>query len=226
MRFFFRRDAGGCSVESEASKIQSDGDAPMQVIARPKLLGEPDCVLFRSLLTALAADAVVIPKARLADFLSLSKTSHQLKHAIRMDRKWVDFLLCDPFTMKPLVVIQRVEPKAPNAKQSDPVIAQAVKQADLVMLRIKTRENYPANKLRELILPKLSGLTEAETDSQATSRTTDLAQRETKTDFGNTDTVTIESSITETVSDANDNRIAKSLNHSKPVIVSGRTVST
>jgi hypothetical protein len=224
VKFFFRRDASDSNAQSGSPNKDVDEDTPMQVIARPELLGEKDSILFRSLVAAFVADAIVIPKARLSDFLSLSKGPGQLKHAIRMDRKWVDFLICDPFSMQPLAVIQRVESEAPiaNARQRDPFIAEAIKQADIVMLRIKTRQNYPANKLRELILPKIAKSTQVD----AISKTNDLAQRETKTDFGITDTVAIESSITENASGADENRVAKSLDHSKTVIISGRTVTT
>lgn len=124
---------------------------------RSHMLSQQKALLYRALVAAMAADAVVFAKVRLADFLFVSGGGEDLKHAIKMDRKFVDFLLCDPFSMQPLAVIELSVPQQEGSKPQsrDPFITRALKTASISLLKVESRDSYPVQQLRELILPRV-----------------------------------------------------------------------
>ena len=123
------------------------------------MMSDDKAVLYRALVAALAADAVIFAKVRLADFLFVVNGGNDLKHAIKMDRKHVDFLLCDPFTMHPVAVVELTYPEEPNEKplQRDPFVTRALKTAGISLLKVEQRPSYPIHELRNAMLSKIGG---------------------------------------------------------------------
>lgn len=155
---------GASSSTSAEKKEDVDDDSELPFGLRSHMLSESHALLYRALVAALAAEAVVFAKVRLADFLYVSGGGDDLKHAIKMDRKFVDFLLCDPFTMQPLAVIELKRSGNPDEQRSrDPFIARALKTAEITMLRIEARNSYPVAELRSALLPKIEAQHKAST---------------------------------------------------------------
>lgn len=123
---------------------------------RSHMLSQQSALLYRALVAAMAADAVVFAKVRLADFLFVSG-GENLKHAVKMDRKYVDFLLCDPFSMQPLAVIELSFPveTGEKPKSRDPFVSRALKTAGIPLLKIEARQSYPVQQLRGVLLPRV-----------------------------------------------------------------------
>ena len=145
-------------VANEESNSDSEGgNTELPFGLRTHMLSEQKALLYRALVAAMAADAVVFAKVRLSDFLFVSGGGDDLKHAIKMDRKYVDFLLCDPFSMQPLAVVESVFPlqRGEKRRPRDPFVTRALKTAGITLLKIETRPGYPIEELRELLLPKI-----------------------------------------------------------------------
>ena len=70
----------------------------------------------------------------------------------------VDFLVCDPATLKPLLAIELDEPShdAPKRQARDEEVHGLLKAAGLVALRVRTRRNYDTRVLADLVLPHLA----------------------------------------------------------------------
>ena len=132
-----------------------DDDSKLPFGLRSQMLSEPKALMYRALVASAAADAVVFAKVRLSDFLFVAGGGDDLKHAIKMDRKFVDFLLCDPFSMQPLLVIELGMPVSDGEKQKtrDPFITRALKTSGIKLLKVEARQSYPVRELRDLMLP-------------------------------------------------------------------------
>lgn len=143
----------GTSSRDEGNREDEDSKLPFGL--RSQMLSEPYALMYRALVATAAADAVVFAKVRLSDFLFVTGGGDDLKHAIKMDRKFVDFLLCDPFSMQPLVVVElRIPPKdGAKPRTRDPFITRALKTSGIKLLRVDARASYPVRDMRDLLLP-------------------------------------------------------------------------
>lgn len=113
-------------------------------------------VLFRALSVATAPDAVVLPKVRLANFLSLADGVQDIQYAIAMDRKCVDFLLCESDSMRPRVVVELSHSDAAKREAWEASFTTRVcKSAGITAIRIGQQEEYPIGELRRKLMPLL-----------------------------------------------------------------------
>ncbi|QDT08896.1 DUF2726 domain-containing protein [Planctomycetes bacterium K23_9] len=145
-------------TESDAAE-QLPTNESLALSQRANVLSESHALLYRALANAMGTDCAIFAKSRLSDFLALRDGGKDLKLAIKMDRKYVDFMLCDPSSMQPIAAVQLVlNPKdKPGARPPvDPFIAQALRAAGIKLLRIDARKNYCSDELRKALLPKVS----------------------------------------------------------------------
>ena len=143
------------AIKNREDKSQDDDDSNLPFGLRSQMLSEPKALMYRALVASVASHAVVFPKVRLSDFLFVSGGGDDLRHAIKMDRKYVDFLLCDPFSMQPLLVIELGIPESEGKKRRtrDPFITRALKTSGIKLLKVEAKGSYPVRELRELLLP-------------------------------------------------------------------------
>ena len=73
-------------------------------------------------------------------------------------QKSIDFLVCEPATLKPVVAIELDEPShdAPKRQARDEEVNALLKAAGLAALRVPTRRNYDTRVLADLVLPHLA----------------------------------------------------------------------
>lgn len=168
----------GVSNKSELESEETD-DSALPFGLRTQMMAEDKAILYRALVAALAADAVVFSKVRLADFLFVVGGGDDLKHAIKMDRKYVDFLLCDPFSMQPIAVVELTYPVNESEKTPvrDPFVTRALKTAGISLLKIQACPSYPVQELRRLILAKI----QKQLESTRTGRSVDTAGKQFET---------------------------------------------
>lgn len=153
----------GVGKSQTPAELRDEDDSKLPFGLRTQMLSEPKALMYRALVAASAADAVVFAKVRLSDFLFVSGGGDDLKHAIKMDRKFVDFLLCDPFSMQPLLVIELGIPTedGEKAKTRDPFITRALKTSGIKLLKVEARPSYPVRDLRDMLLPYIKQQREA-----------------------------------------------------------------
>ncbi len=116
------------------------------------------CQVLRSILPT---DCVICPKVALAD-LFFAKTGDPRQNRIflnRIDRKHVDFLLCDLKTLRPIVGIE-LDDKShdrPSRLERDEFVDGVFQAAKLPLVRIPARRGYVAADLNETLGRYLSG---------------------------------------------------------------------
>lgn len=143
-------------------KVEPDTKLPYRL--RDDFLSPAELNFYRVLQTAVSDWAIVFTKINLGDlfFASTGDFSQNRVYRNKIDRKHVDFLLCDPQTVKPILGIE-LDDKSHQQKerQERDVFVDAVfVVADLPLARVKVRQGYPTEKLN-LYLRKIAGLGEA-----------------------------------------------------------------
>jgi hypothetical protein len=98
---------------------------------------------------------VICPKVALADlFFAKTGDARQNRVALnRIDRKHVDFLLCEPKTMRPVVGIE-LDDKShdrPERRERDTFVAGVFEAAKLGLIRVPAKQGYAASELKNLL---------------------------------------------------------------------------
>jgi len=100
--------------------------------------------------------AVICPKVSLSDvsFAKASEYGQRLAYTNRIDRKHIDFLLCDPQTVRPLVGIE-LDDKSHRRKdrqERDRFVEEVFRAAKLPLVRISVQRTYNVDELGALLL--------------------------------------------------------------------------
>jgi len=104
--------------------------------------------------------AVILNKVRLSDVFYVKKGDDASKYRIytnKIDRKHVDFLLCDPRTMQPLLGIELDDKshQREDRQTRDAFVDGVFAAAGLPLIHIPVRNAYVANDLVALLAPYL-----------------------------------------------------------------------
>ncbi len=77
----------------------------------------------------------------------------------KLSRRSVDFLICDPDTLRPLVAIELDEPShaKPKRQQRDMEVEQAFRAAGLPLLRVLAGRSYNTREIADCIAPYIDG---------------------------------------------------------------------
>lgn len=120
---------------------------------KSSLLTRPEGQFYRSLLRACGQTYQAMPKVRLWDFIYLANDPPERKqHLNRLSCRHVDFLLCEPLSLRPLLVIElddRSHTK-PEAIAADRYKDELFAAAGLPLLRFD-HANYAAGVIRRRI---------------------------------------------------------------------------
>ena len=109
--------------------------------------------LYTSLLRAVVDDYQIMAKVRLWDFIWLvNEPPERKQHLSRLSCRHVDFLLCRPLTLKPLLVIELDDKSHQNAyaQENDRYKDELFAAAGIPILRL-SHPNFPPRQLREQI---------------------------------------------------------------------------
>lgn len=127
---------------------------------KASLLSRNEEKLYRTLLSAVRSDYQVMAKVRLWDILWLTNEPPDRKqHLSRLSCRHVDFLLCEPLTLKPLMAIELDDysHQNPYAQESDRYKNELFAAARLPLLRLP-HSNFPPRQLRNKIEAELGNV--------------------------------------------------------------------
>jgi hypothetical protein len=121
---------------------------------RPRLVTKAELRFYRSLQKAVQDDWQIFAMVRIADILAVEE-------GIKNRRSWfnkivgkhVDFVLCDPGTLQPVIGIElddATHQRNDRAKR-DAFVDAAFDAAELPLLRIPVTRHYQSREIRELI---------------------------------------------------------------------------
>lgn len=115
---------------------------------RDDFLSPTEVSFCRVLMSAVANRLIVFPKVNLADLFFVATGNARENRILlnRIDRKHVDFLLCDPATLRPVVGIELDDSshQRPERQARDALVDDVFAAAGLPLIRIPARAGYAA----------------------------------------------------------------------------------
>lgn len=94
---------------------------------------------------------VVCPKVALTDIFTIIRPNENVHFYNKIFRKHVDFLLCDPQTLKPSIGVELVRPVTRNeTSASDQFVEDLFSQEGIPLVHIPLGENYEVTDLVNL----------------------------------------------------------------------------
>jgi hypothetical protein len=140
---------------------------------RDSLLSPAEHNFYLILRDAVQDQAVVCPKVSLGDLIYAKSSDYgeYLTYTNKIDRKHVDFLLCQPKTARPMLGIE-LDDKShsrPDRKERDEFVDKVFEAAQFPLLRLSVKRAYNVAELRDLIRRTASGNNKQETPVQEPS---------------------------------------------------------
>ncbi|QDU94109.1 DUF2726 domain-containing protein [Lignipirellula cremea] len=137
LRFFGIRLGG--------TQTQTDKRLPYRL--RDDFLSPAELSFYRILKLAVKDQATITTKVNLADIFFAARSAESQSYRNKIDRKHVDFLLCDPTTMKPRCGIELDDSSHArrDRQERDQFVDAVFAVAGLPLVRFPARASYDAN---------------------------------------------------------------------------------
>ncbi len=140
-----------------AAETKSSEQLPYRL--RDDFLSAAELSFYRVLMLALDGSHLVCPKVNLADLFFVARPNENQSYRNKIDRKHVDFLLCDTATMKPIMGIELDD--ASHARRDrqdrDEFVDQVFEAAGLPLVRIRAAASYSPQVVADLVRQNISG---------------------------------------------------------------------
>jgi hypothetical protein len=118
---------------------------------REQFMSTPELALFRILQNMVQDYYVVCPKVALNDIFYIVRPNENVHFFNKIFRKHVDFLLCEPGTLKPAFGIELVKPITKNeTRETDKFMQDLFLSAGLPLVHIPSNDHYDEEDLAEL----------------------------------------------------------------------------
>lgn len=128
---------------------EQDGRLPYRL--RETFLSTPERALMRVLQSMVGRHYVICPKVSLNDLFYIVRPNENVHFFNKFFRKHVDFLLCEPNTLKPVFGIELVKPVAKTeTREADQFMEDLFLSAGLPLVHVPSSEHYSDKDLSEL----------------------------------------------------------------------------
>jgi hypothetical protein len=119
---------------------------------RETFLSTPELALLRVLQHMVGRHYVICPKVALNDIFYIVRPNENVHFFNKFFRKHVDFLLCDPQTLKPAIGIERVKPVVrTETREADQFMDDLFLSAGLPLVHVPSSDHYSEQDLAELL---------------------------------------------------------------------------
>ena len=118
---------------------------------REHFLSTPERALLRTLLKMMGERYLICPKVALNDIFYIARPNENVHFFNKFFRKHVDFLLCEPDSLKPAIGVELVKPIAKaETREADQFMVELFLSARLPLVHIRSREHYLEKDVTEL----------------------------------------------------------------------------
>ena len=129
--------------------VQARAQSPYRL--REHFLSTPERALLRALQKLVGERFLICPKVALNDIFYIVRPNENVHFFNKFFRKHVDFLLCDPATLKPAVGIELVRPVSRSeTREVDQFMAELFLSARLPLVHVQSSEHYSEKDLSAL----------------------------------------------------------------------------
>jgi hypothetical protein len=117
--------------------------------SRGILLTNAEAVFFRVLRAMTEDHLIIFPHVALRDLVTVIDQSDYYTHYNKIDRKQVDFVLCDPKSLNPVFVIELDDKshRRPDRVERDIFVEDVLAKAKIPLVRVPVRQNYDPKEL-------------------------------------------------------------------------------
>ncbi len=127
-----------------------DGRSPYRL--RDTFLSTPELALFRTLQKMAGGHYVICPKVALNDIFYIVRPNENVHFFNKFFRKHVDFLLCEPVTLRPAIGIELVKPRGGSeTREVDQFMLDLFLNARLPLVHIPSSEHYSETDVENLL---------------------------------------------------------------------------
>jgi hypothetical protein len=118
---------------------------------REQFMSTPELALLRTLQEMVGNRYVICPKVALNDVFYIVRPNENVHFFNKIFRKHVDFLLCDPKTLKPVLAIELVKPVSRSeTRDADQFMQDLFLSAGLPLVHVPSSERYSVQDVAEL----------------------------------------------------------------------------
>ncbi len=137
---------------------------PLPYRLRDDFLSPAELTFYRALSTAVGDSAMIAPKVNLGDLFFVLNPKENNAFRGRISQKHLDFLLCDPQTLRPLAGIELDDASHRRADRQarDAFVDEVFRAAGLPLIHVPCRRDYDYGEIQAL----LTGLTTDGTAAQ------------------------------------------------------------
>lgn len=137
----------------------SQGSDQLPYRQRDDFLSAAELSFYRVLMLGLDDSYLVCPKVNLADIFFVVRPNENQSYRNKIDRKHVDFLLCDPTSMKPKLGIELDDSSHArrDRQDRDQFVDQVFEASGLPLLRVGAATGYNPQRIGELVRDSLAG---------------------------------------------------------------------
>ena len=144
-------------LSEKDGKSQGQNELGYPYFVRDDFLSPAEHSFFQVLKLAVSDTLVICTKVSLSDLFYAKSNDPSLYRSLtnKIDRKHVDFLLCDPLTVRPLVGIELDDKSHQRSDRQarDAFVETVFRSAKLPLIRIPVRQFYPVNEIIALLKP-------------------------------------------------------------------------
>ena len=137
--------------------------APSEILPyaiRDDFLSVSELSFFKVIKQVVGNKALICPKVSLKDlfFVKMSDRGKQNIYLNKINRKHIDFLLCDPGTLKPLCAIELddISHKREDRVARDVFINKVFETTGLILIRFENKKSYALSEIENKIVPILN----------------------------------------------------------------------
>ncbi len=124
-----------------APPSKSDDRLPYRL--RGQLLSSSELALFRALTKMSEGHYVICPKVALNDIFTIVRPNENVHYFNKIFRKHVDFLLCEPYSMKPAFGVELVKPIArAETRSADQFMQDLFQGVGIPLVHVPSAETY------------------------------------------------------------------------------------
>lgn len=123
--------------------------------ARDDFLSQAEISFYRVLLSVLSTQGTICPKVRLSDVFYVSRPNENRTFFNRIVQKHVDFLVCNPISMKPIFALELDDSTHTRSDRQvrDEFVDSVFQAAGLPLLHIRAQRQYSIQEVRTQIAP-------------------------------------------------------------------------
>ena len=134
-----------------ADQKSSTSKPDMPYRLREYFLSTPEIALFRALQKMVGERYVICPKVAVTEIFTIVRPNENVHFYNKIFRKHVDFLLCDPQTMKPTLAVELVKPvNKTETRASDQFMEDLFLGEGIPLVHIPLDDHYETSDLVHL----------------------------------------------------------------------------